>query len=180
MKKSLLLLLLSFVLSFRLQAQVLEFYHAESKKTITIRTGQAIALTYKGYNGQLEFIKQTVTEITDSTLVLGLNYSRFNIKSVNKGPLVNMHKIVKLQDIQGFRRMTLGRQLLKSGLSIGAVIGSYTFLYRISNNSNYTPGEVLLISIGVAFGSKILLDKIMPENTKFEMKDGWTYRIIND
>lgn len=179
MKNAFAILFSLLLFSSQLWAQTLELYHAESKKTIDIRPGQAVALTYKGYNGQLEFIKQTVTGITDSTLILGVDYEKLGINSAKKGPMVNYHKTIKLDDIIGFRRMTIGRQLLKSGLRIGSVFGNFYAFYMFSNNSNYSAANVYFISLGTVFGSAILISWLLPENIKYEIRDGWTYRVID-
>ena len=101
------------------QAQTnLYFTNRAKNKIIEVHAGQQLSLKYNGYLGQPEFVKQTVTEITDSFIVLGINPEIFG--SGFKNAVANnpkfVYKKVLLKDVISFRRITSGRQLLKTTL----------------------------------------------------------------
>lgn len=151
--------------------------NVKKNKMIIVREGQTFSLMYKGYLGQTEFAKNMVTEITDSTVLLEIvPGSEFFWKS----PLIlSGRKLVKLNDIVAFRRITLGRKLLKSVLTTGAFLGSYLVLFNFYKSSNASVGRDLLLSVGVGLGSKLLIDAILPENPKYTMDDGWVCTVIH-
>lgn len=145
-------------------------------KMIIIREGHTLSLNYSGYLGQTETIKNMVTEITDSTITL-LYSTRGMLEKADKNlPSV---KTIRIADIRAFRRITVWRQLTKTTLYAGAIIGSYFVLYNLNDNSGASFGRDFVVSAGIGLGAKFLIDRIFPENAKNQMKDGWVTTVIH-
>ncbi len=177
-KICILLLLLSAFDSF---AQELLFFNAAKQKSVIVRPGSILCVSYTGYNGITEFAKLTVTDITDSTVVLGVNTAKLGFMSKLKdGPHVNNYKVIRLEDIKGFRRITLGRTTLKTLMKIGVVVGTYFFIYELSQDGGFSAGETFAISAGAGIAGTILVNALLPENVKYYMKDGWEVRYLKD
>src|SRR5690606_34153092 len=89
--------------------------------------------------------------ITDSTITLGVNTSSF-FPNREPGRTIRMdHKIIRIEDIIGFRRMTLGRQWAKIGVSVAGIVGSFYLLHGVYNNSAIGNGSAFFISMGTGF-----------------------------
>lgn len=162
-------------MSLGIYAQQLLFINESLKQAISVKPGQTLALSYKGYNGNLEFAKQTVTDIDDSTITLGVNPEHLSfLKRKNGTPLLNQYKVIRIADIQAFRRITVARGLLKSTLRVGMYLGSVVLLYDLSGSANVGPARLFFTSVGLALGSYGLIELILPESTKYTMADGWT------
>ncbi len=169
-----------FVASSFLQAQPnLYFINKVKNKVIEVKIGQQLSLKYSGYLGQPEFSKQTVTDISDSFVVLGFDPEALGktfAKSMSNNPKF-VHKKIMLKDILAFRRMTSGRQLLKSTLLLGNIFASSYLLSNLYNDNSITNFQRYFISLGVGFGASILISAIMPENPKYHLNDGWEVRV---
>jgi|688.fasta_scaffold109380_3 hypothetical protein len=169
------------LLSIEVFAQKLLFFNAKKQKSIVVNLGSVLCVSYKGYNGVTEFAKLTVTNITDSTVELGVDMNKLGVfKKLKDGQHVNNYKVIRLEDIKGFRRITLGRTTLKTLLKIGVVVGTYFFIYELSQNGSFTAGEIFAISAGVGIGGTLLINTLLPENVKYYMKDGWEVHTIKD
>lgn len=130
---------------------------------------------------QPEFVKETISDITDSTVVLG--YSRYeslpkSITKPGKHPKI-MHKVIRIEDITGFRKMGIGRLLAKSAVSIGGIFASY-YLLKDIYSSDISTGSSILLSMGVGFGLYGLTEALFPENIKYYMEDGWQVTVAYD
>ena len=158
----------------------LVFTHAQTHKTIELNVGNRAAFTYKGYMQQHEFIKEIITNITDSTVTLGFTYYPSlppSITKPGKHPKL-VYKVVRIADITGFRKMGVGRLLAKSAVSIGSIIGSY-YLLRGIYNSNIGAGSSIALSMGVGIGIYGLNEMLFPENIKYYLEDGWQVSVAN-
>lgn len=158
------------------QRQLL-FFQEFSGKSVTIQQGHKATLLYKGYNGQMEVFSEMVTEITDSTVTLGADLSKVS-KRFKPGRMKrNTFKVIRIQDITGFRKMGLGRQLLKTTVRVGEVIGTAYFLGYIYA-SDLSAGTAFLISMGTGFTIIGVNSVLFPENIKHYMQDGWQVKSI--
>jgi hypothetical protein len=159
--------------------KMLLFTNTAKNKVIVVKEGQFLSLRYKGYMGQTDFTKQIVTEITDSTITLGTDPEIFDAKWLkeNEG-LIKNYRIVRISDITAFRRMTLGRHLLKTMVTIGVFVGSYFLLYDVYRNPEVNAAEGFAISLGVAVGAKLLLDLALPEKPNHKLTEGWSVRVV--
>jgi hypothetical protein len=158
--------------------KTLLFYNTQLNKTIELKEGHRAAILYKGYQNQIEFAMETVTLITDSTIVLGIDLATLlpNHKPGKMNKL--MYKVIRITDIVGFRRMTLGRQIAKLTFSIAGIVGSFYILNGVysSNISNF---NAFMISLGAGFGILGLNHLIFPENIKYYFSDGWQVKVLS-
>ncbi len=170
------LLMLFIALYCASQAQTnLYFINRSKHKIIEVKTGQQLSLKYKGYLGQPEFAKQTVTEITDSFIYLGVDPELLGDlfkKSISNNPKF-IYKKVLLKDIIAFRRMTVGRQFFKSSMMIATIFGTGYLLTDLYQKNKFTTLETLGISFGVGIGTSLLINLVLPENPKCFLSDGW-------
>lgn len=174
----LLLFLLSVSLHGFAQKELL-FYNTKKNRTILIREGMRVSLLYKGYNGQVEFTKEIIRKITDSTVTVGVDVTEL-VPGLRPGKM-NMlrHKVVRVEDIIGFRKMGVGRQVAKTAIAIGGVVGSFYLLRNVYSSSNISTGSSFLISLGVGVGLLGVNELLFPENIKYYMEDGWSVKVIN-
>lgn len=177
MTKRFILLLLPLLFCWQFLAAQPDLYliNRAKHKVIRIKPGQQLSLRYKGYLGQQEFVKQTVTDINDSMVMLGIDPELLTPgfqKMVANNPKY-VHRKVMLRDITGIRRLTFGRQLLKSGLVVTNIVGTYILLTNLYRNNNFTIGQTFFISLGVGIGTSIIINALLPENPKYNISDGW-------
>ncbi|MES2779604.1 MAG: hypothetical protein V4651_06865 [Bacteroidota bacterium] len=159
----------------------LVFKNTKTQKTIELRVGNRVSFSYKGYMEQPEFVKETISQITDSTVVLGFSHFAALPKSITKPgkhPKL-VFKVVRIEDITGFRKMGLGRLLAKGAVSIGGIFASYYLLKNIYS-SDISSGSSILLSMGVGLGLYGLTEVFFPENIKHYLEDGWTVSVAND
>lgn len=140
------------------------FENKRSGKIIKARLGDQIHVKYRGYLGQTESFKHTLTEINDSNFMLGIDYLGENLSN---------YKIIQYKDIVAFRRMSIGRVFLKSTLSIGSAIGTILVLDRLYKEQSLSFGQRIGVSLGVGLGVNILINALLPENPNHWVKDGW-------
>ncbi|MCG9881198.1 MAG: hypothetical protein MH472_11420, partial [Bacteroidia bacterium] len=158
-------LVLSFGTLFSCLAQdKIVFKNNVSGKVIKARLGDQISVRYKGYLGQTESYKHTLTEIYDSSFVLGVNFM---------GPDLSQAKEIQYKDIIAFRRMSLGRVFLKSTLSLGSAVATIIVLDRLYKEQSLSFGQRIGVSLGVGLGVNILINAILSEKPKYQVKDGW-------
>jgi hypothetical protein len=156
------------------------FFNTHTLKTIELKEGHRASILYKGYNDQIEFVTHTVTQITDSTITLGIDLSSY-FPNRKPGQTIRMtHKIIRIQDIIGFRRMTLGRQWAKIGVSVAGLVGSFYFLHGVYNNGTISNSGAFFISLGTGFALLGLNQLLFPENIKYYFKDGWEVKVLPD
>ncbi len=175
-KRHYIFLLLSILFFLESRAQTnLYFINRAKHKIIEVRVGQQLSIKYKGYLGQTEFVKQSVTDVNDSSVTLGIDPEMFGkgFKTMMSNNPKYVYRKVMIKDIMAFRRMTAGRQLLKSGLMAGNIIGSYYLLYDLYRDNHFSIGVNFLISLGVGIGTSVIINAILPENPKYHLDDGW-------
>lgn len=145
----------------------LVFVHKPTGQSVRIREGNKVSLLYKGYNGQQEFVREIITQITDSTVTVGY------AKQIKPGKRPNrICKTIYLRDITGFRKMSVGRLLAKSALSVGSVFGSY-YMIRGLYTSSIASGYSIIASFGIGLAVIELNELIFPENIKYYTEDDW-------
>jgi len=173
MYKTLLFLLVFCLLGKLTSAQQVIFFHSEKNKVFTINIGTKLMLAYKGYNGNLEYCSQLVTEITDSTITLG---SAFIAQGANN-KMLNAYKVINLKDITAFRKRSLTMELSKTLLQAGLIVGSY-FMYDYITK-DMSNGAALLTTLGTGLAINLAISAAFRENTKYQMANGWQYRYVN-
>lgn len=159
--------------------KVLQFANATTQQFITVKVGNRVAILYKGYLGQVEFVRETVTEITDSTIVVGTNYAEQFPSLVGKPGKNNKltYKVIRIQDIVGFRKIGLGRQLGKLVVSAAGIVGSFYFLRGVYK-SNLSNASTFFISMGTGFCLLAINSILFPENIKYYFAEGWSVQVV--
>jgi hypothetical protein len=157
-------------------SQQVVFSNHKSNKIIVVKPGCKVALGYYGYNGMQEFTSNTVTDITDSTITLGLDLS-FWFPNKKPNTSTNNYKIIRLSDITHFRKRSMGGELLKNAMQIGAAVGSIYLLSDLYRNSSISRSNAILVSIGVGLVLNLTVKIMFPENAKHRIQDGWIINI---
>lgn len=183
MERSKLILLLFFSLICRGVAlcQTLLFMNQQTNQVVKVVPGNLLSLSYTGYNGVTEFVKLTVTDINDSCVVLGVDPSRIALLgSKSDGPILNTYKVVKIRDIVAFRRISVGRRVLKSSLRIAAYVGTFLLVTELIKNNSVSTLETYFISLGAGLGGVGAIEFLLPDKTKYRIKNGWTWRVARE
>lgn len=145
------------------QEQIL-FVNQAKGKVFQAKLGDQLSIKYRGYLGQTETFKQTLTEINDSSFVLGYAFL---------GSALIPNKEIKYTDIIAFRRIGLGRVILKTTLSLGTAVGVILLLDRTYKSNDFSLAGKFGISFGVGLGVNLLLNGLLPDNPKYQTKEGW-------
>jgi hypothetical protein len=156
-------------------SQELWFTNTAKNKVIKASIGTTLYITYNGYNGQHEYATQIITDITDSTVTLGVNPQNGFLKK-SYSARANQHKVIYLKDITAFRKRGLGGIVLQSAVKISVAVGSVFLLNSVYTSNNISTGNALLISAGTGIAAGAITKLIFPENAKNKMADGWNVR----
>lgn len=162
------LLLLCFTQVSKAQ-QELVFTNTQTGKTITAIPGSTVSIYYKGYLGQVQYVKHTLSMVTDSSIFLGLMFEPTQAKKVRP----KMYTEIMLSDIVAFRKISLGRNLLKSTAQIGAIYGSFFVLQDFIQRENNTTLQNFGITLGIGLGSRLLINALFNEKPKHSINNGW-------
>lgn len=159
------LIIIVFILCFvqlKAQKQVLVFYNKSLNKSAQIPLKGMLTVEYAGYLKQLELSNNSLVSITDSSIILG--------KSKLIGGITERREI-KIDDITGFRKISAGRMILKSILTVATTLGSY---YTFSDNTNMNATERLILSTATGIGTRISINLLFPDKKiKYKVKNGW-------
>ena len=153
------------------------FFNVSQGKLIQAKIGDQLSVVYKGYLGQTETYKNTLTEIKDSSFVLGMPASVLN---PNQSSQELQHKEIRYADVIAFRRIGLGRVMLKTSLSLSATIGTIILLKNLYAQNKVSDLGKIGISIGVGLGLNALINMAMPDKPNHKMKEGWEIRVLKD
>ena len=175
--KGIMILLIIVIPLASIGQNVLVFTNSKLNKVIEVKAGQFLSVRYNGYLGQPEFFKNVVTEITDSTILLGIQPELISPVLKNRN-IPGSGKVIRITDISAFRRMRIGRQLLKSMSILGLAVGDYFLLSHLFRNVKISSGSAFLISLGAGIGGKIFIDLLYPESPKFNMSEGWQVSVV--
>jgi hypothetical protein len=162
-----------FFIAFIAGAQDLVFKNTNGK-TIHLKNGDQLSIFYKGYLGQKQYSNNDFLYKTDSSIVVGVAAKPINNKVADyllmKGQL---QKEILFKDIIAFRRISVGRKILKSTLNIAAITGFALLLSESYAKGNMTYGESFLYSLAGGISISLLINLALPENPKYNMEDGW-------
>ncbi len=162
MPRYLIIILFFSSIVFHAHAQELVFVNPTTNKSIHVQKGAMLMIEYRGYLKQMELTTNTLFQMNDSSIVIG----KYHLL----GPASDL-RVIKTEDITGFRKVTVGTQVLKTILALGVTLGSY---YAFSDNANLNSTERLVYSLGTGIVTTALLKIIFPTNrVKHKMKDGW-------
>lgn len=135
-------------------------------------------VTYKGYNGQHEFATQVISDITDSTITLGLGPESILWTGKKYNASANNYKVIQIKDITAFRKRSVGGVALNALVSVGSVVGSIFLLDDLIRTNNISTGNALLISIGAGLVVRYATMLVFPVNAKYKMIDGWKVQAV--
>ncbi len=181
MKKILFGLLFIFFFNLQNYAQkTLLFLNTNTHKTIEIYEGQTLSVQYRGYNNQIYHFKNIVSEINDSTILLGnMNEEQpVWIQKLSRKFEPN-YRIITIKDIVAFRRITIGRTLGKSLVSSSIALGTIYGMYDLFSKQTLSYAPSILVSFGIGIISTTLNAIILPENPRYKVKEGWVISVRN-
>ncbi len=154
------------------------FLNTKTNTTIEVTLGQTLSIQYKGYNNEIYYYKNTVTEINDSNIVLGYPSNELPVwaQKLSKKFEPN-YRTINTKDIISFRRITAGRTLGKSLITTSISLGTYITSFNLLRNSGLTELEYIFISIGLGVVTTSLNAFILPENPKYKISDNWVITV---
>jgi hypothetical protein len=160
-------------------AQQVQFKN-EQGQTITIKQGDQISLFYNGYLGQKQYSNVDFLYGTDSSVFVGNSTKSFNEKASDYLLMRGLQKKeILFKDIIAFRRISIGRKVLKSTLNLLAISGFAYVLSELAVEEKLNYGQTLLYSIAGGIGITSIINITLPENPKYKMSAGWRVQTIN-
>ncbi|MCA0428071.1 MAG: hypothetical protein LCH37_11600 [Bacteroidetes bacterium] len=178
MRFTVLLGLLFLASATQLAAQQLLLKHKQSGKEYLIGPGDKLSILYKGYLQQTEKLNLPITYITDSSVCFGNPYSKGTFEGNSYAEKHGMlFKEVLFKDIQFFRKIGIGRQLLKSTLNVSASLGTIVLFAEVLDVNNMSILQRTAISLGFGFGTRLIINQLLPEYPKNKMAD-YTTQLI--
>ncbi len=148
--------------TLKAQKNILVFLNEPEKKAIQIQTGGLVLLEYNGYLNQKELTRNYLMSINDSSVILG--------KSRIFGAPIEKREI-RLEDITGVRKVSVGSQFLKFAITTAAAIGSY---YVFSDMENVNTTEKLLYSTGLGLTTNFMIKLAFPTHKiKYKLNKNW-------
>lgn len=156
------------------------FINSTQGKLIRAKEGDMLSLKYKGYLGQTETFKNTLSFIGDSSFTLGIPMMSASGILGNNIEKQFQYKEIKYQDILAFRRSSVGRTLLKSSLSLGAAIGSFLLLNSMYERNNVSDFGKIGISIGIGLTLNMVINFGLPDKPNHKMEEGWEIKVIKE
>lgn len=175
-KKIVYLIFLGLVLNLtqNAKAQQILAINTNTGKIYSMGIGDVLSVQYKGYLGQNERFKSTIYAISDSSVFLGIP-SKLLEKVTNESQFI---KEIRYRDIIGFRKIGLGRQILKNTLTLGSAVGSIYLMNQLYRKNQISDIGKIGISLGVGIGINQLLNFVFPESPNIWTKDGWEIKKI--
>ena len=166
-----------FILFFNAQnyaQKTLLFLNTKTNKAIEVSEGQTLSVQYRGYNNQIYHFKNMVSEINDSTILLG-NMSEeqpaWSQKLSRK--FEPNYRIIAIKDIVTFRRITIGRSLGKSLLTTSVMLGEFFGTIDLFRNNQLGTWETVTLSLGIGLATSLINAFVLPDYPKNKIKDGW-------
>jgi hypothetical protein len=150
------------------------FLNPSQGKLIKAKEGDILSIRYKGYLGQTEYFKNTLTEIKDSSFVLGVPIFREHGGNLGNGMDQPFQcKEIRYIDVVAFRRAGIGRNVLKSTLTLGVAVGSVLLFDKLYQKNQVSTFAKIGVSIGVGISLNYLINLALPEKPNHKMTDGW-------
>ncbi|MFY7734329.1 MAG: hypothetical protein ACOVSR_12660 [Bacteroidia bacterium] len=181
MKKTLLNVIIILLFCSQIFAQKsLIFLNTKTNETIEVSVGQTLSIKFKGYNNQLFYVKNIVTEINDSNIVLGHETDEPPVwaQKLSKKFEPN-YRVVDIKDIVAFRRITAGRTLGKSFLSSTIVLGTFFGTINLFRNTQLETWQTVFLSLGIGMATSVINAFVLPENPKNKISDNWVITVRN-
>jgi hypothetical protein len=145
--------------------QKLVFSFPTTGQTVEFTEGNKISILYKGYLGQVEYASDIIRDLNDTTLTLMMRTGLGKPKM----------RIIRIADIIAFRRISLGRQLAKLGVSIAGIASSY-YLVRYIYRSSLHPAAQFGLSLSSGIAVFSLNNHILPDFPNCFLEDGWVLK----
>ena len=181
MKKNLLSFIIILLFSCQVFAQKsLIFLNTKTNETLEVSVGQTLSIKFKGYNNQIFYVKNIVTEINDSNIVLGHEAEEPPVwtQKLSKKFEPN-YRVVDIKDIVAFRRITAGRTLGKSLLSSTIMLGTFFGTIDLFRNTQLETWQTVLLSLGIGTATSVVNAFVLPENPKNKISDNWVITVRN-
>lgn len=180
MKQTFLFILLFSILNSLLAQKTLLFLNKNNNKAIEVEVGNTLSIQYVGYNNQIYFTKNVVTEINDTSIVLGHYGGELPlwIQKLSKN-YESGFKIVQIKDIVSFRKISNTRLLGKSLLSTTITVSAFVGTYNLFRNGNLSPLSSILISLGIGFGTTLFNSYVLPDNPLNKINNDWLITVRN-
>lgn len=179
-KRSYLLVLFYFFTCALFAQNSILFINGNEGKIIKAKVGDQLSISYRGYLGQTESFISTLTQINDSTFVLGTiqtNKKQLFGKTSNKA---NTSKEIKYSDVIAFRRSGPGRVILKATLTLATAIGSILLLDKLNETSELSDFGKIGFSLGIGLGINMLTNLALPDHPKYKTSDGWQINPVKE
>ena len=179
MKKILFGFLFALLFTVQIFAQkTLLFLNTKTNKTIEVYEGQTLSVQYRGYHNQIYHFKNIVSEINDSTILLG-NMSEEQPVWIQKlsRKFEPSYRIIAIRDIVGFRRITIGRSLGKSLLTTTVMLSTFFGTIDLFRNNQLGTWQTAFISLGIGITTSVVNAIVLPENSRYKVKEGWVVTV---
>lgn len=181
MKKTLLSVIIILLFCCQIFAQKsLIFLNTKTNETIEVSVGQTLSIKFKGYNNQIFYVKNIVTEISDSNIVLGHETDEPPVwaQKLSKKFEPN-YRVVDIKDIVAFKRITAGRTLGKSFLSSTIMLGTFFGTIDLFRNTQLETWQTVFLSLGIGMATSVINAFVLPENPKNKISDNWVITVRN-
>ncbi len=144
------------------QNKILVFLNETEKKAVQIQPVGQVLLEYNGYLNQKELTMNYMIGLNDSSVILG--------KARLFGAPIEKREI-KLKDITGVRKISVGFQFLKVALTTAATLGSY---YLFSDMKDINTTEKLIYSTGLGLSVHFAIKLAFPtKRVKYKLDKNW-------
>ena len=148
---------------------VIRFYNPEIEKSFFCKAGDHIKLEYKGYLLQNE---------TDEGFIMSITSEDVLIRQGNI--FKKKYRIISLNDITGFKRYSVVRDLSKNFVQIGVFLGSFFTLKNIFRKNDFSDIERLGLSTGIGITGALIVKSAFPDKIKYHTSSGWLLQVIDD
>lgn len=147
----------------------IRFFNDSLDKEVILQRGDVVKFEYRGYLGQPEALENRVIQLGGNAIVLGQTAFGY--------PVAGTQRTILLEDITGFRRFVRARYTLRAVARVGSLVGSFILFRRVIDRSRLSDTQDILLTLGVGFGTTILVDSLFPKKVKKRMSEGWRYEI---
>ena len=154
-------------LSLQSKAQLIVATKSGSKELKHIYPGATLKLRYRGYLNQEETLKGRLAGV-DSLIYLSVSDGLFRRKLIAIRPI----------DVTGFRRYSLGRQLLEPMVKLTVAIGSLVATAQLQKHDKLSGSQTVWFTAGVNLITQFGIDPLFPNRINADVQDGWQLYLI--
>ena len=140
------------------------FENNQLNEKYEVENGDYLKILYVGYLDQPAEQKSYISYINDSSIIF---------KTTKSKDLLDDDIRVRLQDIQGFKKLWKWEPIARPIITLGTTIGSYYYF----DSDHFSSNEQLLYTTLVTVGTSLLLNFIFDDTIEYKMSDGWTFHL---